>query len=112
MRDCRPPLAVASNERRFRWVRSGVLRVLQSGESERSHRLAANATEKPVTSANGFAGADGLGFLVSIASGIACSRGEMNREHLVTVPAPEEADIVHLHDAGDAQGAFTEGTRG
>ena len=32
-------------------------------------------------------------------------------EHLVTVRAPEETDIVHLHDAGDAQWASTEGTR-
>ena len=37
--------------------------------------------------------------------------GARHREHFVTVPATEETDIVHLPDADDAQGAFTERTR-
>jgi len=38
--------------------------------------------------------------------------GARHREYLVTVRATEEADIVHLPNAGDAQGAFTEWTQG
>jgi hypothetical protein len=40
-----------------------------------------------------------------------CSRGELNREHLVTVLAPKETDILHLPDGGDAPG-LTERTPG
>jgi hypothetical protein len=41
------------------------------------------------------------------------SRGELNREHLVTILAPKETDILHLPDAGDAPrlAAATRGSR-
>jgi hypothetical protein len=38
--------------------------------------------------------------------------GPRDPEHLVTVPATEETDIVHQPDVDDAQGAFTERTPG
>jgi len=40
-----------------------------------------------------------------------CSRGELNREHLVTVLAPKETDILHLPDTGHAPG-LTAAARG
>src|SRR5580765_691448 len=39
-----------------------------------------------------------------------CSRGELNREHLVAVFAPEETNILNLPDADEARG-ITQGTR-
>jgi hypothetical protein len=48
---------------------------------------------------------------VSIVGDFSSRRDEMNREHPVTVLAPEETDILHVPDAGDAPG-FTEGTPG
>jgi hypothetical protein len=51
-----------------------------------------------------------LGFLVRLVVRIACSRGERNREHSLTVGAPQENDILHQPNAGDARG-FTEVTR-
>jgi len=52
-----------------------------------------------------------LGFYRRIVGDFGGSRGELNREHLVTVLAPKEPDILHLPDAGDAPG-LTEATRG
>jgi len=48
---------------------------------------------------------------VGIAGDFGWARGELNREHLVTVRTPEETDILHQPDAGDAR-RFTEATRG
>jgi hypothetical protein len=52
-----------------------------------------------------------LGFYVGTVGDFSGSRGELNRENLVTVLAPKEADILHVPDAGDAPG-LTEATRG
>jgi hypothetical protein len=52
-----------------------------------------------------------LGFLVSAVVSMARSRCVRNREHPVTVRAPEETDIVHHPDPSEARG-FTEGTPG
>jgi hypothetical protein len=41
----------------------------------------------------------------------ACWRGQLNRKHPITVRAPEETDIFHVPDAGDAPG-FANGTPG
>jgi hypothetical protein len=51
------------------------------------------------------------GFPVNIVDGVACSRGGRRREHLITVRATEETEIVHQPDVGDARG-FTRRTRG
>jgi hypothetical protein len=48
---------------------------------------------------------------MGIVGDFGCSRGELNRENLVTVLAPKETDILHLPDAGDAPG-LTEQARG
>ena len=52
-----------------------------------------------------------LDFYVGIVGDFGCSRGELNREHRVTVLAPKETDILHVPDAGDAPG-LTATTRG
>jgi hypothetical protein len=61
------------------------------------------------------AGSDERGRRLASYAGIVgdfrCSRDELNREHLVTVLAPKETDILHLPDAGDATGP-TEATWG
>jgi hypothetical protein len=41
---------------------------------------------------------------------VGCLRGGRNAEHPVTVRAPEDTDIVHQPDAGEARG-LTNGTR-
>jgi hypothetical protein len=48
---------------------------------------------------------------VGIVGDFGCSRGELNREHLVAVLAPKETDILHVPEAGDAPG-LTEATQG
>ena len=47
---------------------------------------------------------------MGIVGDFGCSRGELNRDHLVAVLAPKETDILHVPDAGDAPG-ITEATR-
>jgi hypothetical protein len=52
-----------------------------------------------------------LAFYPDIVGDFGGSRGELNREHLVTVLATKETDILDLPDAGDARG-LTAATRG
>jgi hypothetical protein len=61
--------------------------------------------------ADGYEHGGRLGFLVSGVVSMAHSRCVRNREHPVTVRAPEETDIVHHPDPSEARG-FTEGTPG
>jgi hypothetical protein len=53
----------------------------------------------------------GVSSMWGIVGDFGCSRGELSREHLVTVLAPKETNILHVPDAGDAPG-LTAATHG